>query len=151
MSRLINKLIIATDLQLRMLYPLVGKFMNQYDFDIVDADLKQRYRGRVFFFETCIIYTEAIERGKLQFRGYYMYTDIGIAYDEGKNKFFLYQTERGIKEIECVSKLNEIPYWTESLHLIMNTVDCKCGKYIFRKKLLILVMFISSEKKSWNG
>lgn len=109
--------------QLRMLYPLVGKFLNQHDFDIVDADQKRRYRGRVFFFETCVVYTEAIERTKQQYRGYYMYTDVGITYEEGKNKFFLYHTKRGNQEIECLSELNENPYWTETLHEVM---DCKC-------------------------
>lgn len=122
-----NQYFISDALQLRMLYPLVGKFMNQHEFDIVDADQKRRYKGKVFFFETCIVYTEAIERTKLQFRGYYMYTNIGIEYEKGKNKFFLYHKKRGNKEIECLSRSKEIPYWTESLHeVIMNTLNCKC-------------------------
>lgn len=100
--------------------------MNQHDFDIVDADQMRRYRGRVFFFETCIVYTEAIEKTRQQFRGCYMYTDIGITYEAGKNKFFLYHTKRGNNEIECFSKLNEIPYWTKSLYEVMNTLNCKC-------------------------
>lgn len=121
-------LIIRNDtLQLRMLYPLVGKFLNQHGFDIVDADQKRRYKGRVFFFENCVFYTEAIEKTKQQFRGSYMYTDIGVAYEEGKNKFVLYHTKRGNKEIECLSEFYEIPHWTESLREVtMKTLDCKC-------------------------
>lgn len=100
--------------------------MNQHELDILDKDQKRRYKGRVFFFEKYIVYTEAIERGRLQFRGYYMLSAVSIVAEEGKNKFILYNTKRGNKEIECFSEFIAIPFWTESVHeVIINSLNCK--------------------------
>lgn len=104
-------------MQIKLLYQ--GKFLFLNEFDFADADLKRRYRGKVFFFEKCIVYTEILDKTTLQFRGYFLYTDIGIAFEEGKTKFFLYHTKRGNKEIECTSDFKTIQFWTEHLAAMM--------------------------------
>lgn len=103
-----------------------------HEFDIADVDLKRRYRGKVFFFEKCVVYTETIDKTTLQFRGYYLYTDIGIAFEEGKTKFFLYHTKRGTKEIECTSDFKTIQFWTENLgEMMMKSLEGELRKVDF--------------------
>lgn len=81
--------------------------------------LRRRYRGKIFFFEKCVLYTEVLSRTELQYRGYYTNLEIGIAFEEGKNKFILYNKKRGMKEIECSADFNTIQLWTESLREMM--------------------------------
>lgn len=111
-------------MQIQLLYQ--GKFRFLHEFDIVDIDTRRRYRGKVFFFDKCVVHTETMDKTTLQFRGHYYYTDIGIAFEEGKNKFFLYHTKRGTKEIECSADFHTIQFWTDCLReMMMNSLDGK--------------------------
>ena len=41
------------------------------EFDIYDWELRRRFRGKVFLFEGCVVYTETLDREYLEFRGFY--------------------------------------------------------------------------------
>lgn len=111
--------------------------------------MRRRYRGKIFFFEKCILYTEIITKTELQYRGYYSHLDIGIAFAESKNKFFLYNKKRGIREIECSADFNTIELWTESLReMMLQSIEGKMY-FIFwgtRGKIIIFCFTISGRK-----
>lgn len=81
------------------------------EFTIVENDQKRRYRGKIFFFEKCTVYTEIIEENYLEYRGYYMHTRFGMIYKEGKSKFKLFELRSGHKEIELYNDIVTVNEW----------------------------------------
>ncbi|XP_011206926.2 triple functional domain protein [Bactrocera dorsalis] len=73
-----------------------GKFRKVSDFSIIDHTLRRTYRGKVFIFDKCIIYTE-IKGKHLIFHGRYPCEHIGIV---AKTKHFTLFYERR-KQQEC--------------------------------------------------
>lgn len=85
------------------------------EFEIYDWELRRRFRGKVFRFEGCVIYTEELDREYLEFRGFYASDKLGIDYKEGKSKFKLYVEKRGHKEVEFHADLNIVVEWKTML------------------------------------
>jgi hypothetical protein len=85
------------------------------DFDIYDWDLRRRFRGKVFLFERCVVYTETLEREYLEYRGHFCKNTLGFIYKEGKSKFKLYARKRGQKEVELRSNMTTVLEWNEML------------------------------------
>jgi hypothetical protein len=83
------------------------------EFDIYDWELRRRFRGKVFIFERCVIYTEALDREYLEYRGHFGSDSLGIIYKEGKNKFKLFAKRRGQKEVEFRAGLSTVLEWNE--------------------------------------
>ena len=83
------------------------------EFDIYDIELRKRFRGKVFLFEHCVIYTEALDREFMEYRGHLTSDKLGIIYKEGKSKFRLFSRKRGQKEVEFRSNLNRAIEWSE--------------------------------------
>lgn len=96
-----------------------GKFLKVDKFDIFDIDLRRSYEGKIFLFEKSIIFTEIIDKTKLQFRGYLTSTTIGVAFEEGKSKIILYKIKRGNQEMECSADAKIITNWTDLLKKIV--------------------------------
>ena len=76
-----------------------GKFKKLSNFIIYDWEQRRRYKGKLLYFERCVIYCEVLERKGLEYRGHYQKEKLGISHNEGKAKFKLYEEKRGKKEI----------------------------------------------------
>lgn len=77
-----------------------GKFKKLSEFIIYDWEQRRRYKGKLFYFECCVVYCEILERkGELEYRGHYEKEKLGISHIEGKAKFKLFEEKRGKKEI----------------------------------------------------
>ena len=93
------------------------------EFDIYDWELRRTYRGKIFLFERCLIYTEAYNRERLEYRGHYENDMLGIIYKEGKSKFKLFAQKRGLKEVDFSADLNTVAEWKNIIHgLLMEFV-----------------------------
>ncbi|CAO1348421.1 unnamed protein product [Diamesa hyperborea] len=100
-----------------------GKFKKMTEFDIYDWQLRRTYRGKVFLFERCLIYTEAFLRENLEYRGHYSNDTLGIIYKEGKSKFKLFAKKRGQQEVEFYADMNAVTEWKNFIHgLLMEFV-----------------------------
>lgn len=90
------------------------------EFDIYDWEMRRRFRGKAFLFERCIVYTEALEREYLEYRGHFSSDKLGIIYKEGKSKFKLFEKRRGKKEVEFrSSSMSTVLEWNEMLVSIL--------------------------------
>lgn len=85
------------------------------EFDIYDWELRRRFRGKVFLFERCIVYTEALNREYMEYRGNLDSDKLGILYKEGKSKFRLFSRKRGQKEVEFRANLNIVLEWSKTI------------------------------------
>lgn len=83
------------------------------EFDIYDWEIRRRFRGKVFLFEHCIIYTEGLQREYMEFRGHINFDKLGITFKEGKSKFRLFSEKRGHKEIELRAGINTVLEWKD--------------------------------------
>lgn len=94
------------------------------EFDIYDWELRRRFRGKVFLFERGVIYTEALNKEFMEFRGHLGSDVFGIIYKEGKTKFKLFAKSRGKKEVEFRASLNTVIEWNEIITgILMNFVE----------------------------
>lgn len=101
-----------------------GKFRKMDEFDIYDWELRRRFRGKVFLFERGVIYTEALNKEFMEFRGHLGSDVFGIIYKEGKTKFKLFAQSRGKKEVEFRASLNTVIEWNEIITgILMNFVE----------------------------
>ncbi|CAG9812083.1 unnamed protein product [Chironomus riparius] len=92
-----------------------GKFKKMNEFDIYDWEQRKKFRGKVFLFERCIVFTEALNREYLEYRGHYESDKLGIIYKEGKSKFKLFAKKRGCKEVEFHTDLNTVVEWKTAI------------------------------------
>lgn len=100
-----------------------GKFLKVTEFDINELETRRKYKGKVFLFDKCIIYTEIINKNKLIYRGCFRHETLGFTFEEGKNIFVLYNEKRGRQEIEFTADANMIQLWIQSLSdILMSTV-----------------------------
>lgn len=91
-------------------------------FDICEkSDLRRRYKGKVFLFEKCIIYTEQCKR-KLLYRGHFRHMTLGITFDDQRNCFQLYNERKGNQDIEFSSDAQIYQMWIIWLNRTMSTV-----------------------------
>ena len=81
------------------------------EFDIYDWEIRRRFRGKVFLFERCIVYTEILEREYLEYRGYLSSDKLGIIFKEGKSKFKLFVKRKGQKEVDFRANMNTVIEW----------------------------------------
>lgn len=109
------------------------------EFDIYDNELRKRFRGKVFLFEQAVIYTEALDREYMEYRGHFGNDKLGIIYREGKSKFKLFSRKRGQKEVEFRTSLNKVLEWNEIITGMLMKFAIE-GKF-FPLKLLLLQSF----------
>lgn len=98
-----------------------GKFKKLSEFDMFDNDLRRRYRGKVFLFEKCVVYTEIVDSATLRYRGHFSHLTTGFTFEEVKNNFKLFVSKRGNQEVEFQSDNNTIQLWIEMLTQILLT------------------------------
>lgn len=97
-----------------------GEFQIVQEFDIHDREHRRRYRGKLFLFDKCVVFTELLDRQTLRFRGFYQQGHVGIAYAAGRNVFYLYHRRRGNQEIELTADGPEVvQVWSEALGRMM--------------------------------
>lgn len=100
-----------------------GKFLKVSDFDVFETDARRKYKGKVFLFDKCIIYTETLGKNKLSYRGYFRHETLGFTFEDGKNNFVLYAGKKGHQEIEFTADPNTIQLWIQALSaVLMSTV-----------------------------
>lgn len=90
-----------------------GKFKKMDEFDIYDLEQRKRFRGKVFLFEHCLVYTEALDREYMEYRGHFESDKLGIIYKEGKSKLRLFYKRRGQKEVVLKTSMSKILEWNE--------------------------------------
>lgn len=100
-----------------------GKFLKVSEFDVFETDVRRKYKGKVFLFDKCIIYTETLGKNKLSYRGYFRHETLGFTFEDGKNNFVLYAGKKGHQEIEFTADPNTIQLWIQALSaVLMSTV-----------------------------
>lgn len=114
-----------------------GKFVLVDRFDICEkSDLRRRYKGKVFLFEKCIIYTEQLSKNKLLYRGNFRHSTLGFTFEDQRNYFRLYNERKGNQEIEFSSDAQTVQMWIQMLNKTM-TVIVKQGTYVLRFQKMI--------------
>lgn len=83
------------------------------EFDIYDWEIRKKFTGKVFLFERGVIYTEALNKEYLEYRGHFGSDKLGIIYKEGKSKFKLFAIKRGQKEVEFRASLDIVREWNK--------------------------------------
>lgn len=96
-----------------------GKFKKMDEFDIYDWELRRRFRGKVFCFEKCVIYTEALDREYMEYRGHFESDKLGIIFKEGKSKFLLFLKKRGQKEVQFRANISTAAEWNDMITKIL--------------------------------
>lgn len=106
------------------MYPLCqGKFKLVDKFDITEkGDLRRRYKGKVFLFEKCIIYTEIIMKNRLSYRGHFRQATLGFSFDCQRNYFRLYNERKGQQDIEFSTDPITLQLWLKTLDFTMAPV-----------------------------
>ena len=126
-----------------------GKFKKMTEFDIYDWELRRTYRGKVFLFERCLIYTEAFLRENLEYRGHYGNNTLGIIYKEGKSKFKLFAKRRGQQEVEFSADINTVTEWKTIIHgLLMDFVVQGIIKYVILFMLFKMSIYVAEKKRN---
>lgn len=120
-----------------------GKFRKASDFDIYDWELRRRFKGRVFLFERCIIYTEELDREYLEFRGYYESNKLGIIFKEGKSKFKLFSRRPGNHETAFYCDMQTVLEWKDIITgMLMDfAMEGKCHFTIFFLQYYSAILF----------
>lgn len=100
-----------------------GKFVLVDCFDICEkSELRRRYKGKVFLFEKCIIYTEQLNKNKLLYRGHFRHITLGFTFEDQRNYFRLYNERKGNQDIEFSSDAQTIQQWIQMLNRTMSVV-----------------------------
>lgn len=100
-----------------------GKFLLVDRFDICEkSDLRRRYKGKVFLFEKCIIYTEVTSKNKLLYRGSFRHATLGFTFEDQRNYFRLYNERKGNQEVEFTSDAQTVQFWIQMLNQTMTVV-----------------------------
>lgn len=100
-----------------------GKLLLVDKFDIWEKnDLRRRYKGVVFLFERCIIYTEKVAKDKLIYRGHFWQTTLGFTFDEKRNCFGLYNERKGNRDIEFATDASKLQTWIRVLNQTMESI-----------------------------
>ncbi|XP_061386367.1 pleckstrin homology domain-containing family G member 4B-like [Musca vetustissima] len=95
-----------------------GKFRKVSEFNIADHTLKRTYRGKVFIFDKCIIYTE-IKGKQLIFHGRYPCEHIGIT---AKTKqFTLYYEHRKKQECDFIADAALVEQWLDLIREMISS------------------------------
>ncbi|XP_067626835.1 guanine nucleotide exchange factor DBS [Eurosta solidaginis] len=95
-----------------------GKFRKVSDFNITDYTHRRNYRGKVFIFDKCIIYTE-IKGKHLIFHGRYPCEHIGIL---AKTKHFtLFYERRKQQECDFSADTQQIETWLELIREMISS------------------------------
>lgn len=107
------------------------------EFDIYDIDLRRKFHGKVFLFERGLIYTEALNKEYMEYRGHFGSDKLGIIYKEGKSKFKLFATKRGQKEVEFRAKLSIVQEWNEIITQILMkfVMEGNCFDFLITAKI----------------
>lgn len=109
---------------IQQLHPLCqGKFKLVDTFDITEkGDLRRRYKGKVFLFEKCIIYTEITAKNRLSYRGYFRQTTLGLTFDCQRNYFQMYNGRKGKQDVEFSTDPITLQIWLKVLDYTMDPV-----------------------------
>lgn len=95
-----------------------GHFLTQNEFNIFDHNQKRKYKGNIFVFQKCVVCTEKLSSGKLQFKAYF---PNGTSHIEciNENKFLLY--ERNNYKIELSSEANKIQQMLRQVRQVLGS------------------------------
>lgn len=71
-----------------------------------------------------MVYTETLDKAKLQFRGHFPHGNAYFEYKEGKSKFKLRASQRIDQQIVFMASFNVIQEWVKLIrHLQMQTLE----------------------------
>lgn len=90
------------------------------EFIIFEKITYRRYRGKVYLFENCILYTEAIKPDVMEYRGHFRSDKVFLDYVEGDMKFKLSYETRNIKPVKFKANQNTIVTWTSFIKEMLN-------------------------------
>lgn len=109
------------------------------------SEQRRRYKGKVFLFEKCIIYTELLSKTKLQYRGHFRHITLGFTFEDQRNYFRLYNERKGNQETEFSADAQTIQLWIQMLNRTMTAVvqQGMHEKYSFEIDHAKLTLFIS--------
>lgn len=100
-------------------------------------ELRRRYKGKVFLFDKCVIFTETLNKQKLFYRGYFRHETMGFSFRDGKNNFNLYVGRPGNQEIEFSASATITQLWMQLLtNILMKTVVVGLFSFILFYKFM---------------
>ena len=100
------------------------------EFDMYECAERRRFRGKVFLFERCILYTEQIDKEHLIYKGHYEDDKLGMM-SCTDYKFKLFSQRINQQEIDFSSDINTITDWTKRINdVLMIIVEKGKLKYI---------------------
>ena len=100
-----------------------GKFKRMSEFEVYECAERRRYRGKVFLFERCILYTEQIDKEHLIYKGHYEDDKLGMT-SPTDNKFKLFSQRFGQQEIDFSSDSSTVTDWVKRINeILMISID----------------------------
>uniref|UniRef100_A0A1B0GKQ6 DH domain-containing protein n=2 Tax=Lutzomyia longipalpis TaxID=7200 RepID=A0A1B0GKQ6_LUTLO len=100
-----------------------GKFRDFEAFEFHDNDAGRRFRGHVFLFEKCIVYTEnkgPDNKPTYLYRGHYAFAKLGILQDINRGKISLFRDRLGQKQLDIYGPSPAISKWSDHItHVLM--------------------------------
>ncbi|XP_055691474.1 triple functional domain protein isoform X2 [Lutzomyia longipalpis] len=100
-----------------------GKFRDFEAFEFHDNDAGRRFRGHVFLFEKCIVYTEnkgPDNKPTYLYRGHYAFAKLGILQDVNRGKISLFRDRLGQKQLDIYGPSPAISKWSDHItHVLM--------------------------------
>ncbi|XP_059622849.1 triple functional domain protein-like [Phlebotomus argentipes] len=96
--------------------PHQGKFRDMQAFEFHDNDAGKRFKGYVFLFEKCIVYTESKNNASQKnfiYRGHYDVDSLGIIQDVNHGKLSLFRHRLGQKQLDISGPSPTISKWNE--------------------------------------
>lgn len=88
---------------------------------ITDKVNKKRYKGRVFLFEKVIVFTQELENGTLEYRGFFDCKNVEISYSQENKKMKIIEGfyKKMKKVINLHADLEVILEWSALLEIIL--------------------------------
>ncbi|GAB0090774.1 hypothetical protein DMENIID0001_055370 [Sergentomyia squamirostris] len=99
-----------------------GKFRDFDPFDLYDNETRRRYKGHLFLFEKCIVYTEnkqSLEKPTFLYRGHYALTMLGMLPDSNRGKLSIFRSRLGQQQLDIYAPSPSISKWEEYLTSVL--------------------------------
>ncbi|GAB0086946.1 hypothetical protein DMENIID0001_011770 [Sergentomyia squamirostris] len=104
----------------------LGKFRDFDDFDLYDKEHKRRYKGHLFLFDKCLVYTEnkqTADKPTFLYRGHYSLLKIGLKPSTKRGKLTIYKGRLGHQQFDIRGPSVKISKWKKALNKLPSDFD----------------------------
>ncbi|GAB0090771.1 hypothetical protein DMENIID0001_055340 [Sergentomyia squamirostris] len=104
-----------------------GKFRNMDAFEIYDYATKRRFKGHLFLFDKCIVFTEnkqTTDDPTFRYRGYYNLSRFGMLTADNYSKLTIYSNQtRQQQQLDIYAPSPTISKWEDYISTALKTVE----------------------------